>query len=232
MTEIETAEKISDLLSSLDTVKKYSSVRGKFLPLLFLVLSTLFVIALTQLLINYYDYLTATPYLGSIPTPGSIGYEGEFYSIWVPIIAIISLSSVIASLIIRNAIKSVSKPYFEEARKEGVLGLIGILDNIDFQAILRDVSGAKMGYLLLSVLKTILYWVIVFIAVFIVFTYLSLLAILIVPIWATIAGSLALVLILRRRRYAADFRKIWYFDSLLWELRWLYTEFKGSEFQA
>lgn len=232
MTENDAAQKVSELLTSLETVKKYASVREKFLPLLFMALIAILAIALTKFSINYYDYLTVTPYLGSIPGPGTIGFMGSFYFLIAPVLVIIAAFSFIGYLTINKALKGASTPYFDNLREDGILGILKIFNDIDRESILLDISGAKQGYILLSALITIFYWVMLFVILEIAFGIGSIITGFLVPMWAVIASSLAIILIVRRHQYAMDYKKIWYLDSLLWELRWLYTEFKGSELQA
>lgn len=231
--ETDVSRKVSELISSLKTVEKYSSLRKQFLKLLIMALLAVFSIALCRLLIIYIDYLTITPYLGSIPGPGTVsGLVGNYITFFIPLLVITLAYSFAAFAVINNVLNSRQGSRYDAIQKDDVLSILKIFSEGEKEQIILDVSRAKQGYILFSILKTILYWFASFIVLITAFGFDSFVTGIVIPYWAAGISAAAIVLILRRNRYADDIRKIWYLDSLLWELRWLYTEFRGSEFQA
>lgn len=227
--EAEVTSKVVELISSLKTVEKYSSLREQFIKLLILALFAVFSIALSKLIINYIDYLTITPYLGNIPEPGTVsGFGGTYITFFVPLIVITFAFSFVAFAIIEGSLKSRNWSRYDSIQKDDPLGIVKLFEEGEKEQIIIDVGRAKQGYVLLATLKTILFWFAFFAFLIIAFGINSYVTGIIVPYWATALSAFAIVLIIRRSLYAEDIKKIWYLDSLLWELRWLYTEFRES----
>jgi len=229
LNENEAVEKMKDLEVSISTLLKYRSVRKKLPGLFMIFLLTVLGTLLISVLVNYYDYLIAYPYLGAL-FPDS---TGTYTNVTAPVLALWIVSVYISYRMLRSSMKENKVLNWGNDLKEGVIGILKIIENQDWNRTLIDLKEAKQAFLLVSILKLILFWVIAIIAAILVLGVMgsyvlsqSIYNNYFIAVIVIVAG--VIVLGLGDRSISKSYRELWYMDSLIYELRWFYIEFQGS----
>jgi hypothetical protein len=230
--EQDVIERISRLVSSLNSVRKLSGLWDQSMAIALWALAVIVPILLTYTLVSYYDYISVITQLGSIPVEGASTFGGTYLTILAPAIPVVIASYFVAGKVVRkNLYRTVNLVEFNP-EKEGVLAALKIIRQLDTDAVLVDIKYAKMYHIVAAVAKMVVVWVIAFAALYFLFFAGSLYTGFSTPSWAIVIISLFIAMIIRRNKIGENFKTIWYLEFLLWDLRWLHNEFEDAGFQA
>lgn len=232
MNERETINRISSLVSSINSVKKYSVMWGHLLGIVLWTLAVVVSILFTYSVIAYYDYLIVFPALGSFPGIGGSTFGGTSFNILGPAVIAITLSYYFGGKAVKKSLREKVDPIRFSPEKDGILGALKVLRELDSDAILIDIKYAKILQIVIAIAKLVSVWVIASILLYVLFFYAGFVTGIILPFWAVIALSLMVALVIWRSKIAENFKSIWYLEFLLQDLRWLHNKFEDSGFQA
>ncbi len=108
-----------------------------------------------------------------------------------------------------------------------------MIETIDWEETFNEVSRAKYAFSLVTLLGIMEYWFISFIVVFFILSGVSLSFLHFVPsLWLLLLSSLLIAVALRESTIGLEVQKIRNIDNFLWELRWLYTEYRQNGIQT
>lgn len=219
--------KVAELMTTLDEVKKYKEIARSLADFALIILSSLVVILFVYIGTDLYEG-AAGPLPASIITlnvGGVVLSDAQGLSAFAIFIAAF-LGGVFW---MDRKMRSVKIGEWKESlQKEGSLGAIKILSSLDWSSVFSDIRYSKIGFLFYSILKIIGYWIASFIIIFIVteiglsFLHIQL------SLTYTALFSFILALVFSRKDLQRRYNQSWALDSLLWELRWFDSEFRGK----
>ena len=103
-----------------------------------------------------------------------------------------------------------------------------ILAELDWPNVFQDIRYSKMGFVFYSIMKVVGYWILATIVLFLISIF-GLSALHVTPNVISLAIlSLIIALTLSRKDLQRRYGQSWALDSLLWELRWFDSEFRGK----
>ncbi len=156
MKEADAVEKMEELQDSLSTAMKYSSARDRFPTMFIIALLALFGSVMIILLADYYDYLTYSPQMGTFPlAQNSYIDAGVFVALLWLFVLYIEYST------LNRAYRKSVGVNWENELKEGVLGILKIIEGEDWEEILNHLRKAKQSFLVISILQFIINWIFV-----------------------------------------------------------------------
>lgn len=212
------AEKVLRLRDALETVESINNQINE-LRKIFIVVLTVAVATLGIASILWYMWGTAYP---------------QLYIMWgIVIPALIFFPLVYAAHRLDKAaeVKGLYQDW-DDKLKEGELGVLAILESLDWDYVEYRVNRAKTLYPVLLIVDEAL-WTALLLVFFVVPAYTFLNAFLFNPTgnpWYVLVGSVALAvaitLAITWGEVVDTFRTLWSLDSLLWEVRWLYHEYR------
>jgi len=226
MSMSDVANKVLRLRDALETVESINN-RLSELPRIFMVILTVAVATL-----GVYDILWFM--LGTV--------YASLRFLWIPVILGLILFSLYYTVHRLNKARKVKGLYqdWSDKLKEGALGVLAILEGLDWDYVEYRVNRAKSLYPILLIidetaLAVLFYFIVGFAYALVnyllfnitndpwhVFTgpwYVFTLAIL-------VALTVALTLAATWGKIVNTFKTLWSLDSLLWEVRWLYHEYR------
>jgi|ACXJ01.1.fsa_nt_gi hypothetical protein len=224
MDEKGAVDKIRQLKLSVDTTLRYWKAGAQFQKVFLIILSGILAVSIFSLWLNVYNLEIANYFLGSIKL-GAGNYLREGF----PDIAIFFAFAVIVYKILHKPFKLPVGNEWDEYLKEGVPGIIRIIETTDWEEMLVNLKKAKLAFIVISAMIFLLYLGITFILFF--FAYGLLLGnVLGIPInlYIVLFGSILLVIALGDRSIRQRYNELWHMDSLVAELRWFYTEFQNA----
>jgi hypothetical protein len=209
--------KVSELMTTLDEVKKYKETARS--------IANLALILLVAIVAVLFEYIGFNLYF-------AIG--GEIPQNWI----LSGIESIISSIIIGAGFifgvlwvnRRVRKTKVGEWRKElqdnSNLGAMKILSGLDWPSVFQDIRYSKIGFIFYGILKIVGYWILVIISLSFVLSFgLSLLHF--TPnFYYVVTLSLIVAVIISRKDLQRRYTQSWALDSLLWELRWFESEFR------
>lgn len=231
MTENGTVHKIERLVEFLNDVKRFSSLWASLLRNVFLALLGSVLILFAYDAIAYLNFETFNPQLFSIPVSGATQGEGTYITFVVPLLIIMLIVWIVSRLVRNSAFEEAERIDYDPER-EGVTAILRIFGEYDIDDILRDIRNTKLFHLTRLIGKTVFYWVVFSAMLFAGFYLLFLAGGPYLPWWAPMILGMLLSLLMLRKRYGVELGGIWQMEYLMWDLRWLYNEFKDSGFQA
>lgn len=219
-----------ELMTSVEVAERYSNAWRKFPSIVLLALFAVVVADVISILVNLYNYFTLNTYLNNF-YPGNNGSFGIGAGLlvlvaWIPI-------GYAMYRILRSSLRKPMDGAWREDLEEGAIGILKIMEDMDWNQKLMELRRAKLVFVFFSILQLLLSWVIVFILLYIGLFYLMLPFYNAVPnIYVEIVLSVVIVLGLGDRYISQKYGQLWNMDNLISELRWFYFEFEGTEFQA
>ncbi len=225
MNEVDAVEKMRELQDSLSAAMKFSSARDRFPTLFIIALMTLLGSALIILFADFYDFVSYSPQLGTFP----IFPDGGYIYAAVPVAFLWLFVLYLEYHTLMKAYRRSIGVNWENELEEGVLGILKIVENEDWEDILNHLRRAKQSFLVLGIIQFTINWV--FASVILWFFYGFVVeGVFGVPINSIIVLPLAaiLVLILGDRSLRKGYNRLWQMDNLIMELRWFFLEFQGS----
>lgn len=224
MNENEAVEKVRQLRLSVDTTLRYWKAGAQFPKVFLIILSGILAMNLFSLWLNVYNLEIANYFLGSIKI-GAGSYLGEGF----PDFAIFFVFAVIVYKILHKPFKMPVGKEWDEYLKEGVPGIIRIIETTDWEEMLVNLKKAKLAFIVISAMLFLVYLGITFTVFFYVYGIL-LENILGIPVnlYIVLFGSILLVIALGDRSIRQRYNELWHMDSLVTGLRWFYTEFQNA----
>lgn len=218
--------RVAELMRTLDQVKRYKELARSLVDFALIMLGAVISILSVYIGMNFYQALA-----GPLPTSminygvgGIVLSDVQGFSAFV----IFAAGLFIGIYWIDRRMKDVKVGEWKSKQNDGVLGSVKILSELDWPTVFQDIRYSKLGFVLYSILKVIGYWILASILVFFVteFSFYYLHAQMSNYYVATI--SMMLVLVLSRKDLQRRYNQSWALDSLLWELRWFDSEFRGK----
>lgn len=226
--EQELVTKVEELMLSLDSAREYKEITKAMFDSSLIVSSILLTILSFTLIFNTCEIF------GYINTQVIIPFPYVMTIVFYLLLLIIPLGVFIGR---RRALRKRTEKW-REVLKEGAPAAIKLLAELDWKSIFEDirlmkyaivirlVGGVFLYYLFIQMLGLFVGLAILNIYINVLFAYLDLyyLAMYILPIPIAIFFS--------RSDFKNYYQKLGSVDYLLWNLRWLYSEFKGMRFEA
>ena len=211
--------KIAELMTTLDQVKKYKELARSMGDLALILLSSVTVILFVYIGFDLYQANG-----GQIPQDLILsGVEG------LVSLVIFGAAFVVGILWVDTRTRRVAVgEWKKELGQENTLGAMKLLAGLDWPTVFQDIRYSKIGFVFYSVLEIAGYWILTFLVLFLATEIgLSFLHVqLSVTYLATFSFILAVVL--GRKDLQSRYNQSWALDSLLWELRWFDSEFRGQ----
>jgi uncharacterized membrane protein (DUF485 family) len=218
--EKDLASRVAEVMTTLDEVKKYKELARSLADFALIIISAIIVVLFVYIGIDSYQAL------GGQFTQGLIisGLEG-----------IISLL-IIAGGLIAGVLwigRRTSRVRVGEWKKELVepnstIGAMKLLAGLDWPTVFQDIRYSKLGFVFYSILKVIGYWILTFVILELILSF----GLGILHIMPNLAYDAILSLIIAvafsRKDLQRRYNQSWALDSLLWELRWFESEFRGK----
>jgi hypothetical protein len=219
--------KVAELMTTLDEVKKYREIARSLVDFALImfasIVAILFVYIGTDLLEGAAGPLPAsiiTLNVGGIVLSDAQGLSA--FSIFI----VAFLGGIL--WVDRRVRRVKTREWKESLQKDGTFGSMKILSSLDWSSVFSDIRYSKIGFVFYSILKVVGYWILTFIILFFVTeTGLSFLHVQLDFAYTSIF-SLILALVLSRKDLQRRYNQSWALDSLLWELRWFDSEFRGK----
>jgi hypothetical protein len=224
MDEKEAVEKIRELKVSLNTTLRYWKSGAQFPKVFLIILSGILAVNLVSLCLNVYNLEIANAFLGNI----EVGI-GNYVGVGLPVVAVFAVFAVIVYKILHKPFKVPAENDWDEYLKEGVTGIIRIIEITDWEEILVNLKKAKLAFIVVSAMLFLVYLGITFTVFFFIYGII-LESIFGIPINLNIVlfGSILLVIALGDKSLRQRYNELWNMDSLVAELRWFYSEFQNA----
>jgi hypothetical protein len=224
MDENEAMDKMRELKKSIDTALRYER-SGEKLPEVFLIILMAILAAdLVAFSVNLYNLETLNPFLGNILVGNT------YFGIGIPVLLLFAIFALVVYRILHRPFTVPSENSWDEYLKEGVIGIMRIIEISDWEKILINLNKAKQAFTVLSTMTFLLNLGIIFIILF--FAY----AILITGIFGiptnlylVLLGSVLMALGVGDKMIRKSYSELWHMDNLVAELRWFYTELQNRE---
>ncbi len=215
----ELSSKISELMTTLDQVKKYKELARSMADFTLIILST--IIAILFVYIGFDTYLVLG---GQIPANTILsGVEG------IIAVVIFGVGFIFATIWVERRVNRVKVGEWKNViDKDGNLGAMKIISSLDWPTVFQDIRYSKLGFFFYSALKIVGYWILLFIILlFAAGIGLSFLHFTLDLAYLEIV-SILLAIALNWTDLQKRYNQAWALDSLLWELRWFDSEFRGK----
>jgi len=210
-------------MNALDQVKKYKELARSMGDFLLIMLS-----ALIAILFLYIGFDLYQGYGGQLPSNVILSGVELLLSVFI-----FGAGLIVGLLWTDHRVRRVKVGEWKALEGQGTLGAMKILSSLDWPNVFQDIRYSKVGFVFYSVLKIAGYWILAFVVVELATGIgLSFLHVQLNIIYVGVL-SLIVVLLLSRNDLQRRYNQAWALDSLLWELRWFDSEFRGkTEFGA
>jgi len=222
ITEEQVASKVSELMETLDHIKKYTAIAKSLKG---------FIVIIGVSVAVFLAFLTVFEIYGLERVLNSpVFFVVAFLTLLIPLVGLVC-----GMLYMRRQINGVEQGEWRSELAQGFSATLKLLVELDWEKTLEDVSIAKLGYAIYSLLKTGVYLLVLVAAFELAWNGLTLIFLrALVPVGAVFWGFIAVLVVVfvlggdLVRRY----RELYALDMLVWELRWFRVEFERAEFQA
>ncbi len=221
MTEEKVVSKITELMETLDHVKKYNALARslKKFALAIIISITIFFCATI--------FLAATGFIQTNNRP--MGFIVGFILLLIPITGLVT-----GVMYVRRRVNSVKTGEWKQELSGGFPSALKILIELDWDKTFEEISVGKIGYAFYGLFKTGAYWFVTFFTIDIVLR-----ATTFYLFNASIEGgvglglfALLLVLLFLGNNLFRRYKELQSLDMLLWELRWFSLELQRNEFKT
>ena len=211
--------KVGELMTTLDEVKKYKELAKSLVDFVLILLSSIIMALFVYIGFNLYQAGGGQILQGVIIG----GIEGIIFLI------LIGGSFILCILWVNRRVqKTKVGEWKKELEQESTLGAMKILAEMDWPSVFQDIRYSKIGFVFYSILKVIGYWILT-LAILVLASDFGLSILHIIPDFTYfVILSLIIALILSRKDLQRRYNQSWALDSLLWELRWFDSEFRGK----
>jgi hypothetical protein len=222
LTEENVVAKVTELLETLDHVKKYNALARSFKRFALIVISSIAI------------FLALGASLGFLNLAVTLDRPQLFLAsillLFVPITGVVA-----GVLLIRRRVNSIKIGEWKDELSHGFPSALKILLELDWDETFDEISSGRVGYALYGSLKAVAYFII---AVFAVGLMGNLVTFIILHKAGLFGGpilglvSILIVYLLLRNDLSRRYNEIRALDKLLWELRWFSVELRRTEFQT
>jgi hypothetical protein len=222
MTEEKVASKVTELMETLDQIKKYNAVAKslkKFSAIIGSSLAIFFAILTLFEILEFEHILNTTQF-----------FVVDFLSLLIPVAGLLS-----GVFFMRKQINSVHEGEWRSEISKGFSSTLKLLIDLDWEKTLEDISIGRLGYAIYGLLKTGTYIIVAVSAFELLWNSLTLIFLQrIISAGTLLCGLFAilLVLIILGKDLLKRYRELRTLDMLVWELRWFSLEFGRAEFQT
>jgi hypothetical protein len=212
--------KIAEVMTTLDEVKKYKELARSLVDFALIIISSIVVVLFAYIAFDMYQ-----AYGGQFPQDLILsGIEG------IISLLIVGGAFIFGILWVDRRSKKVTAGLWKKELEQNnsTLGAMKILAELDWPNVFQDIRYSKVGFVFYSILKVVGYWILTFIVLSIISIF-GLSALHVTPNGISLAIlSLIIVVALSSKDLQRRYYQSWALDSLLWELRWFDSEFRGK----
>ncbi|MCL2477840.1 hypothetical protein [Candidatus Bathycorpusculum sp.] len=219
--EEQITSKITELMKTLDHIKKYNAIARSLKP---------FMLIIAGSIATFLALLTIFDIYGIEPSPNNPMFAAGFLASLIPLIGLAC-----GILYIRKQVNAVKVGKWQPEISKGFASTLKLLGEMDWEKTLEDISMARFGYAIYSILKAGTCLVVSVAAFELAWNSLTLLFLhTTVPTGAFFWGFVAVsvVVFVLGKDFLRRYRELRALDMLVWELRWFSVEFEKVEFQA
>ena len=222
MTEENVVAKVSELLETLDDVKKYNALTKSLRKFALIVVGSIAV------------FLAGGAAIGLLSLVASLDKPQIVIAsiLWL----LVPVSGIILGVIfVKRRVSAVKTGTWKEELSNGFPSALKFLLELDWDETFDEISSGRFGYAVYGLLKVASYWIITFFGLgllgnLVAFVILHRPDLFGGPILGLI--SLLIVYLLLRRELSRRYNEIRALDKLLWELRWFSVELRRAEFET
>ncbi|MEM2087606.1 MAG: hypothetical protein QXF52_02890 [Thermoproteota archaeon] len=231
--EQELVAKVEELMSSLDSAREYKEIAKAMIDSS-LILSSVILTTLSAILL--FNLLELLGYINTFFIfPTLVLYPVTFY--------LLLLIIPIGVFIGRRRVSRRRMEDWREILKEGPLGAIKLLTELDWKAAFEDLRTMKWALIARAIGGIVIHYLLIQLLAFIIHITLLLIfresayssnyfAYMDMYYLAIYLISIPIAIFRSRSDIKKYYQKLGSVDYLLWSLRWLYNEFKGMKFEA
>jgi hypothetical protein len=226
MSEAEVVEKVSELMRTLDDVKRYRELAYAMVDFLAIMMVSAIAVILLTFSQGVYDVTSGFPAYGpglfdGIPTSGFVSLA----------VAVVVLAGVLGGILwVDRRVRRTKTGEWAKTMEEGLPGAVKLLSELDWESQLGMVSTSRIAYLFYVLLKIAGYSLLTYIVLLFVGGFSGLWYLVPSGQYYVIPISVILVLIFSKKSLEAGFNRLRSLDLLFWDLRGFYSEFKRTEF--
>lgn len=218
MDENEAVDKMRGLKKSIKTALRYERSGEKLPEVVLIILIAILAAGFVAFSVNLYNLETLNPFLGNILIGNS------YFGVGIPVLLLYAIFAFVVHRILHRPFTVSPENSWNEYLKEGVIGIMRIIEISDWEGILINLKKAKQAFIVLSAMSFLLNLGIIFIILF--FAY----AILITGIFGiptnlylVLLGSVLMAFGVGDKTIRKSYSELWHMDNLVAELRWFYT---------
>ena len=221
LSEESVVSKVSELMETLDHVKKYNALARSFKRFALIVLGSIAVFLAVGASLGFLNLVV------TLDRPQL--FVASILLLLVPVIGV-----AVGVLFIQQRVNSIETGEWKEELSHGFPAALKILLEMDWDKTFDEISSGRIGAALYGVLKLAAYSIITFFAVGLLGNLLTFLILHEAgfggPIWGLI--SILITYLILRKDLSRRYKEIQALDKLLWELRWFSLELRRAEFQT
>ena len=219
LTEQNVVTKVSELLETLDHVKKYNALTKSLRKFALIVVGSMAV------------FLGVGASMGLLNLMATLDQpEILFVSILWLLVPILGIASGV--LLIRRRVNSIKAGEWKDELSNGFPSALKILMEMDWDETFDEISSGRVSYAIYGLLKLVAYSIIAFFVLGFIGNFFSFLVFQRPVFGGPILGLISLVVVffLLRKDLSKRYYEIRALDKLLWELRWFSFELRRAEF--
>jgi uncharacterized membrane protein len=226
MSETDVVEKVSELMRTLDDVKRYRELAYAMVDLLAIMVVSAIAVILITFSQGVYDVVSGYPAYGiglfdGIPTSESVSL----------VVIVVALAGILGGILwVDRRVRRTRTGEWAKTMEEGLPGAVKLLSDMDWESQLGMISTSRTAYLFYALLKVAGYSLLTYIVLLFVGGFSGLWYIVPSGPYLVIPISVVVVLIFSKKSLEAGFNRLRSLDLLFWDLRWFYSEFKRAEF--
>jgi len=221
ITDERITSKVSELMETLDDIKKYNAIARSLKPFMLIIGGS---IAIFLALLTIFDIY------GLEPGPNNSMFAAGFLASLIPLVGLAC-----GILYMRKQINAVKVGDWRPEISKGFASTLKLLSELNWEKTLEDISMARFGYAIYSLLKagaclviSVAAFELAWNSLTLIFLHKSVLAG--AFFWGFIA--VLVVVFVLGKDFLRRYRELRALDMLVWELRWFSVEFEKVEFQA
>jgi hypothetical protein len=222
MTEDRVASKVSELMETLDHIKKYNALAKSLKKFILIVGSSIAALLAILTVFQLYEL--------ELVLNDTLFFAVAFLSLLIPLAGLAG-----GVLYMRRQISAVKEGEWRPEIAKGFSSTLKLLVDLDWEKTLEDISIGRLGYMVYGLLKAGTYLVVTVAAFELAWNgftiiFLHQLAWVGALFWGLIA--VLVVAFALGNDLLKRYRELRALDMLVWELRWFSVEFGRAEFQA
>ncbi len=222
ITEERVASKVAELMETLDHIKRYKAIAKSLKKFIIIVGSS---IAVFLAILTVFEIYELEHVLNS-----TMFFVVAFLMLLIPLAGLAG-----GVLYMRKQINAVKEGDWRPEISKGFSSTLKLLVDMDWEKTLEDISTARLGYAIYSLLKAGAYLVVSVAAFELAWNGLTLIFLHeLVPVGALFWGFIAILVVAFAlgNDLIKRYRELRALDMLVWELRWFSVEFGRAEFQT